>query len=326
MDNPQRNILINCIILYIKRRNNTISAQRLSEEQERQIVREYINGVAVQSLVEKYGFKTKKSITDKVKKYYPDSYKDLIEQAHNNRKEYNYTLEKITSEFDAYYIGLLLTDGYISTRNTDVGIDLADEDCIKFLSKSIGKEYKKYENYKSRRELLPRYRLLISGVKLIKNLKRFGIVQNKSLTLQPPKLLPEEEKFIPYIIRGIIDGDGCVSPTSYGSAQFYICTMSKDFAEWLVYILENKMYMINIHIRKNNYGLWRIESAYQPNIYKLISMSYNKPFGMMRKYNLLRQTFRDYNGISLLEEFAEDKIYKEKGIVQTTTDNTDLGN
>ena len=290
-----------------------MAAQKLSEEQEKQIVQEYINGATAEQLAQKYGFKTRKSITDKIKKYYPESYKNIIEQARENKKNYTYTLEKIQSEFDAYYLGLLLTDGYITTRSTDVGIDLTDEDCIKFLSKSIGKDYKKYEESKGREGLLPRYRFLISGVKLVENLKRFGVVPNKSLTLQPPQLLPEEEKFIPYIIRGIIDGDGCVSPTSYGSAQFYICSMSKDFIDWLKFIFECRMYMINMHIHQNNYGIWRIETAYQPNIYKLISLCYNKPFGMMRKYNLLRQTFRDYNGISLLEE------NEEKGIVQTTT-------
>lgn len=27
----------------------------------------------------------------------------------------------------------------------------------------------------------------------------------------------------------------------------------------------------------------------------LIALSYNKPFGMMRKYNQITETFRDYN-------------------------------
>lgn len=38
----------------------------------------------------------------------------------------------------------------------------------------------------------------------------------------------------------------------------------------------------------------------------------NKPFGMNRKYEKLRKTFRDYNNTSLLES-------KDEGIVQTTT-------
>lgn len=45
-----------------------------------------------------------------------------------------------------------------------------------------------------------------------------------------------------------------------------------------------------------NYStLYTIGSADIDNIQKLIALSYNKPFGMMRKYELIRKTFRDYN-------------------------------
>ena len=280
--------------------------KKLSNEQEFQLVQEYIDGAPVKVLMERYGFATKKSIMDKVKKYYPDNYKELIENARNNRKGYNYKLEKIENEFDAYYLGLLLTDGYI-VGETKVGIDLIDEDCIQFLSKSIGKQYKSYpqENHQTK------YRLIISDKELVSNLKRLGVVKNKTYIIKAPQLLKEEEKFIPYILRGIIDGDGCVSPTSYGGAQFFIVTMSEEFANWIIDILENKLYMIDIHKRQTESGIWRIETSNQYNILKLIALVYNKPFGMMRKYNKLKKTFRDYNNDTLLD--------KVDGIVQTTT-------
>ena len=209
--------------------------KKLSNEQELQLVQEYLEGAPVNTLMEKYGFKTKKSITDKVKKHYPNNYQEIIQKAKTNRKGYSYTLEKINSEFDAYYIGLLMTDGYIS-RKTDVGIDLTDEDCIAFLSKTIGKEYKAYQQ----QEHKTKYRLILSDKQLVSNLERFGITPRKTYTLDEPKLFPEEEKFIPYIIRGIIDGDGTVSPTSYGGAQFHIVSMSENFIDWIIYVLENK--------------------------------------------------------------------------------------
>ena len=281
--------------------------KKLSNEQELQLVQEYVDGAPVKVLMERYGFATKKSIMDKVKKHYPNNYKELIENAKNNRKGYNYKLEKIENEFDAYYLGLLLTDGYI-VENSKVGIDLIDEDCIQFLSKSIGKEYKSYlqENHQTK------HRLILNDKELVSNLKRLGVVPNKSYIIKAPQLLKEEEKFIPYILRGIIDGDGSVSPTSYGGAQFFIVTMSEEFANWIVDILENRLYMIDIHKRHTESGIWRLETSNQYNILKLIALVYNKPFGMMRKYNKLRKTFRDYNSDTLLD--------KVDGIVQTTTE------
>lgn len=252
----------------------------------------------------RYGFKTKKSIIDKVKKYYPDTFQDIIKQAQDNRKDYHYSLARIKSPFDAYFIGLMLTDGYIEGE-TRVGIDLVDEDCIAFLSKGIGHDYKTYNGSSGNPSIIPtlkRHRLIISDRGLVQDLSRFGVVTNKSLTLQPPQLLPEEEKFLPYIIRGIIDGDGCVSPTSYGGAFFYIASRSKDFCDWIAKVLTDKLYMIDITPFKDSNNMWKVETGNQYNIQKLITLVYDKPFGMSRKYEEIRKTFRDYNNISLLEE------------------------
>lgn len=288
--------------------------KKLSNEQELILVEEYRSGASVKSLMEKYGYSTKKSITDKVKKHYPDSYQQIIKEAKSSRKDYNYKLEEIKSEFDAYFIGLLATDGYV-IPNKGVGIDLTDEDCIKFLSETIGHNYKKYESLAENsgfNSVLPRYRLILSDIDLIKNLERFSIIPNKSYTIHSMNLLNSEEKYIPYIIRGIIDGDGCVFSTSYGAPAFYIVSMSESFIDWIIYILENKMYMKDIKKRVSENGLWRIETALQENIEKLLALSYNKPFGMSRKYKKLTKTFRDYNSTSLSS--------KDEGIVQTTTE------
>lgn len=71
--------------------------------------------------------------------------------------------------------------------------------------------------------------------------------------------------------------------------------------------------MCDIHLTINN-GMYRIETANQANILKLISLSYDKPFGMSRKFLKLQKMFRDYNGDFLVD-------CEEKGIVQTTTEN-----
>ena len=285
------------------RRSHTMGYQKLSKEQEMQLVKEYLEGASVQSLMTKYGFASKKSITDKVKKYYPNEYRSIIEKAKANRKGYSYEMQKIDSEFDAYFLGLLLTDGYI-VREREAGIDLVDEDCIKFLSTTIGKDYHTYAPASGNEKIQgkqPRHRLILSDAKLINDLSRYGVIPNKSSILQPPQLMPEEEKFIPYIIRGIIDGDGCIFATSYGAPSFYIITKSQDFGNWIVNVLENKMFMKDIRITIDKNGLYRIETANLSNINKLIALSYDKPFGMSRKYTFLRKMFRDYNNDALYE-------------------------
>lgn len=270
---------------------------KLSKEQELQLVEDYRNGMPVEQVREKYGFKTRKSVTDKIKKYYPDEYESIIKENHEKIKGYSFTFDKISSEFDAYLLGLWLTDGYITTRGTDIGIDLIDEDCISFLSKTIGKPYQTYE-YKTRTSNDRRYRLILSFGKEIEKLKRFGLIKKKSLILNQPQFTQDEEIFLPYVIRGIIDGDGSILQTSYGAPSIEISSASKEFIEWIKETLERKMFLRNINIypinQKTNI-MYFIKIADQDNIQKIIALCYNKPFGMIRKYTKLRQTFRDYN-------------------------------
>jgi len=127
-----------------------------STEEEKEMVREYINGVPVKTLMTKYGYKTKKSITDKVKKYESIA---VIEIARKNRKNYQIEFDGVTNVFNAYFLGLMLTDGYIQDDNK-FGIDLTDEDCIAFISNVTNKEYKKYEQLEENHKT--RYRIIFS--------------------------------------------------------------------------------------------------------------------------------------------------------------------
>ena len=267
-----------------------------STEEEKQMVKEYIQGVPVNILMEKYGYKTKKSITDKVKKY---ESAEAITIARNNRKDYKIQFDGVTNNFNAYFLGLMLTDGYVQDNNK-FGIDLADEDCIAFISKVTGKEYKTYEPSSLGQK--PRYRLIFSDNLSLQQLNKYGVVENKSKVLQGLKLSEEEYQFLPYIIRGIIDGDGCIYKTSYGAPAMYICSASYDFIIWLKSVLENRFYFKELSITQSENGLWRIDTANQRNILKLITLVYDIPYGMSRKYNLLRETFRDYNKSNLLLE------------------------
>lgn len=262
-------------------------------EEEKQMVREYMEGVPVKTLMEKYGYKTKKSIADKVKKY---ENKEAIEIARRNRKNYLIEFDGITNIFNAYFLGLMLTDGYIQDENK-FGIDLTDEDCIQFLSNVTGKEYKSYPPSDGNKT---RHRIIFSDAQSVKKLAEYQVVPRKSKIISEIKLTEEEEKFLPYIIRGIIDGDGCIYTTSYGAPAMYICSASEEFILWIKKVLENKFFFKELSIQLSKEGLYRIDTANQQNILKLITLVYDKPYGMSRKYNLIRKTFRDYNKDNLL--------------------------
>lgn len=274
-----------------------MGAKKLSMSEEKQLVDEYLQGEPVVVLMERYGYKSKKSISDKVKKHLGEDYAAGVQTAKKNRQNFNYTFGEIKNNFDAYFIGLLLTDGYITTRGTDIGIDLIDEDCISFLARQIKTNYHDYSTNGKKR-----YRLIISSKEEVENIKRYGIVQRKAHILKGFDLLPSEEKFIPYIVRGIIDGDGSINPLINDQPSCQINSVSKPFLEWVVKLLEKMfIYDINISERLNEQGLiYEISINKLADIYKLLALAYNQPFGMERKYLKLKETFRDYNGSNLM--------------------------
>lgn len=270
-----------------------MSAKILSNEQELQLVQEYLNGESVINLQKKYGYKSKKSILDKIKKHLGRALsEEELKEIRDKRKGYSVDFSKINNPFNAYFIGLMLTDGYICD-NTKFGIDLTDEDAIAFLSDTIGKTYTSYTSEDENRKI--RYRLILSDASQVEVLKRYDIVQRKSKILSGFELLEEEEVYLPYLIRGIIDGDGCIYTTSYGKPAFFIVTASKKFADWLTYILSHRFYMKDIHPYQITNGIWRIDTALEYNIRILKDIIYDQPYGMARKYNKLRETFNDYN-------------------------------
>ena len=254
-----------------------MGAKKYSNEMELQMVNEYLMGASTKTLMEKYNFRTRKSITDKVKKY-GYQVRTSREEVMMNKPYENFSMLIIDSEFKAYFLGLLLTDGYV-VHNT-VGLDLTDEDCIQFIASTIQKSYKSYDRDGNRQT---RHRLIINNPNLIKELSRFGVVPNKTKILNGFTLQANEEKYMPYIIRGMIDGDGWVRKDG---KEFYICTASYNMALWIKQVLENKLYMYEINIDQAQ-GVWQVRTANAHNIDILKVLVYDKPFGMKRKYNKL---------------------------------------
>lgn len=251
--------------------------KKYSDDMEKQIVNEYLAGASTKSLMNKYGFKTRKSITDKVKKYGHKVRSNREEVMKNKPYEY-FSMDIIDSEFKAYFLGLLLTDGYI-VHNT-VGLDLVDEDCIKFIASTVEKTYQSYQRDENRQT---RHRLIINNPKLVHELERFGVIPRKTKILNGFTLREDEQKYFPFIIRGMIDGDGWIRKDG---KEFYICTASYDMALWIKKILENKLYMSTLNIQEAS-KVWQVRTANSHNIDILKTLVYDKPFGMSRKYNIL---------------------------------------
>lgn len=263
---------------------------------EEQVIKDYQSGLSTSILAQKYGYKTPKSINDLLRRngVLP---RTVLESQHQ-RKGYNgLKLDVIDSQLKAYYIGLLITDGYIHENNGKYYIELTleDEDVISFLSKEFNTSYIQVKRKEKNRKIL--YRITLHGKELVDDVKRYGLTQAKSFTVcNNMKLEYYEEKFIPYILRGAIDGDGWIRKDG---KEFFLCGASIYFIVWAFNALVSLGFKdLQIKIKPQNkdlnyHDVFEIRSANQKNIELLKNIIYDVPYGMSRKYNRLHQNLHE---------------------------------
>lgn len=261
--------------------------RKLTIEQEYELCEKYENGSLVKDLMKAYGFKTKKSIFDIIERRGGKKRTFQETLAIKNPKR-NISFARIDEPFKAYFVGLMMTDGWICGNS--IGLSMTDKDVMYFVCEYFGKEPRIVIKEGNRK---PQYRFMINSERIISELSRFGIVENKSRTLQPPRLKNSEVKYLSYIIRGIIDGDGWIRKDG---KEFFICSMSLDFMTWCKDVLEKYYKLFSLNLIQGDKGIYNLRSSEDRNMFLLYAHFYYFEFGMSRKRNILVKRFREYNG------------------------------
>lgn len=122
--------------------------------------------------------------------------------------------ETIDSPEKAYILGLLITDGYVTYPNRDGrspswGITLQSQDLhiLNDIKSALNTDKKICKRIHNNSE---EYYLIITSQKMVDDLSKYGVVPRKSKTTRLPII---SQKYMPDLIRGIFDGDGCVAKT-----------------------------------------------------------------------------------------------------------------
>lgn len=138
---------------------------------------------------------------------------------HRSRVRRRYTLdetffERIDTEHKAYFLGLLASDGTVSTRSVWLMLQARDVHILRDLRAAMGSNARIFE-----RKIDPKfpnrgpYKFIYFGShKLVADLTKLGITARKSLTLKYPKVPKHLER---HFIRGLLDGDGSVKQASF---------------------------------------------------------------------------------------------------------------
>lgn len=202
-------------------------ARRYDEKLEDLIISKYNEGVSPYKMVKTipelynkrpsviYGVLKRKGI--KSHNEYP-----LTEEQRLQRRTYNVNddyFNIIDNEHKAYWLGFIYADGYIKSTKDEIGISLSINDkshLEKFkndigftgsIHDYIGKGYNEQTKYS---------RILFTSKQMKSDLKKLGVIENKTNTLIFPNSNQVPDQFLNDFIRGYIDGDGSIT---YGHQQ-----------------------------------------------------------------------------------------------------------
>ena len=190
---------------------------------------------------------------------------------------YNHNAFSTITNENSYWAGFLAADGCVYKNRIMSALQIRDKEQLKNLYTFIGHEREPVINGE--------YAQFCFGSKqtTIDLLKNFNITPKKSLTLQPPNLITEEQKR--NFIRGYSDGDGCLywsDKNNYGN--FSIVGGSYKIIEWIRNVILFNL-KINVNITNKNEKYFTISYSGKNGIFVLEWLYQNSDgFRMARKY------------------------------------------
>lgn len=315
---------------YQQMKNNNIPIQLKqspeSIKKSQNVMNDYNNGMKIADLMKKYNYKTDRSIYNIINNYKLQNKE--VQSHYNNNLNINTNINIMTHEeinklniiipqsnnvydfliidepWKAYFIGIMLTDGCIN-KNNNISICIVDKEIIELFANKFNIKIKtcilkdlnvyntKFPNYQIQSQQQT-YCISIlyktKNPKLIEQLNRFGIRYDQSTNIDYPHLLPEEYQFLPYIMQGIIDGDGCILHTG---TMFHISSMNKNLLIWCKLIFEQWFGMTNLHLydvtgKKYSQSFYRLDTSIKENMEILKNLIYKNNIGLERKYKILQ--------------------------------------
>ena len=200
--------------------------------------------------------------------------------------------ENIDCESKAYILGFIASDGCIQPELNRIKIDLkdTDEDILIKIQKEIGHK-NKLSHYPQGIDIGDKHyrahtsRLIISSKKMVKDLEKYGIVKNKSNILNVDLDKIPKEYFFDYL-RGVIDGDGCISFVEGGTCNLTITTstiMAEHLNKYIEdFMGESKFYLTHRH--KDVLNNATLQATNKHFIYNILIRTYeNETISLNRK-------------------------------------------
>ena len=178
--------------------------------------------------------------------------------------EYDRFVNDSLSREECYYLGLLITDGCISGKCLTLGLQEKDISILEMFAKFLGSKVK-VNKYFHKKHGIFQYQVSVRNENICNNLKKLAVFDNKTNNLS----LHVDLNFD--ILRGIVDGDGCVY-SGNGKTLVTISSKSVNFVQQIgQFLFKNHIHhtitqrkdgLYMVHINKKKDVLFLYENLY----------------------------------------------------------------
>lgn len=200
-----------------------------------------------------------------------------------------YYFNTIDTEIKAYFLGLIITDGCVHyTKGKQPLVALSLQECDKYILERFKKEI--HSNKVVTSDGRGSANINILSRTMVESLKKYGVVERKSLHTVFPKNIPIE--LYPHLLRGILDGDGSVSFYARRGRKCHVkairfCQGNEQFLKDIVDHLFNYCGIDKINTYKEKDSLWSIAYRKDDSMIKIIQYLYkNATIYLTRKKHL----------------------------------------
>ncbi len=147
----------------------------------------------------------------------------ILNSAYNKQTDVLNAFSLIQNEEDAYWLGMMYTDGWIRSDRNSIGLGSVDIDVIEGFKKYIGKDNlitvklgkdqigKPLPRGRTVKTAKDFYTYEFSSKRTKENLIKLGCMPKKSLILQCPTIEQVPEHLLWHFFRGCVDGDGWIA-------------------------------------------------------------------------------------------------------------------
>lgn len=210
------------------------------------------------------------------------------------KKQLNWQGEQVTTEQEAYILGIWYADGWVGEKQAGLRLHATDKKLLEALRDYFNPALNLYG------EQTNSWKLILSSTTLCQNFMALGCVQAK--THKPYGLPPLSKHLIPHFIRGFFDGDGTVFHCS-GGMKANICGINLPFLLEIQSVLAKSGIESKLNIEKREGKHMKVPQGFTITTCKNMGRLFiRKKMELLKFYQYL------YNDATIFMERKEEKF------------------